>query len=66
MATHKAVQMDVTVATHDLHVDSDGNLVIKNKELAHKVQEFLASDEGLKLEAKEYYLLCCKLRPPTL
>jgi hypothetical protein len=38
---------------------------IKNKELAGKVQSFLSSDEGKKLTAAEYYLLCCKLTLPS-
>jgi hypothetical protein len=66
MAKQKAVQMNVTVPTSHIEIDEDGNLVIKNKELSETVQKFLASDEGQKIVKAEYFLLCCKLRPPKL
>jgi hypothetical protein len=66
MTKQQAVQMDVTVPTSEVHVDEYGNLVIKNKELAEKMQKFLASDEGRKIARAEYFLLCCKLKPPKL
>jgi len=57
--------MNVTVPTSQLEVDENGNLVIKNKKLSATVRKFLASDEGRKIAKAEYFLLCCKLRPPT-
>jgi hypothetical protein len=66
MAKHSAVKMDVTVATSDVDVDAEGNVVIRNRELADQMQSFLSSDGGTKMAKREYFLLCCKLRPPTV
>ena len=60
----RAVEMNATIPVAELTVDHDGNLIIKNRELGQKVQAFLNSEEGRKLEAKQLHLLCCVLRPP--
>jgi hypothetical protein len=66
MAKHQAVHLEATIPTSQMHVDENGNLVIRNRELSEKVKGFLSSPEGKKIEAAEYHLLCCVLRPPTL
>ena len=62
----QAVRMDATIPFSQFDVDGDGNLVIKNRELAEKVQTFLGSDAGKMMAKKEYFLLCCKLKKPEL
>jgi hypothetical protein len=66
MEKTQAIELKATIPTSHFSVDGDGNLVIKNRELADKVQAFLSSEEGKNIAVAEYFLLCCTLKKPEI
>jgi len=53
------------IEVSDIHLDKNGNLVIKNKELAKMVETYLVSDEAKSTQKQAAHLLCCKLSCPA-
>lgn len=63
-STEPMMSIEGNIPTADIYVDGHGNVVIKNKNLAHLVEQFLQSDVALKMQRAEAHLLCCKLQCP--
>lgn len=64
-STVPMIQIEGNIPTSDIEVDAHGNLVIKNKTLAHMVEQFLQSEDATKMQRAEAHLLCCKLQCPV-
>lgn len=63
-STVPMMQIEGNIPTSDIDVDAHGNLVIKNKKLAHMVEQYLQSEDAAKMQRAEVHLLCCKLQCP--
>jgi hypothetical protein len=58
------MHVNANLPTADIHIDSKGDLVIRNQEFARLVQQFLTSEEGKQIHQQEVHLLCCELQCP--
>lgn len=63
-STAPMMHIEANVASSDISVDKHGNLVIKNKELAEMVADYLSSPQGAAMQRQAAHLLCCKLSCP--
>lgn len=64
-STAPMMQIEANVLASDVSVDEDGNLVIKNAELARMVAGFLCTEQASAMQRQAAHLLCCKLSCPS-
>jgi len=57
-----AVHSEMVVQPEHVKLDKDGNLVIRNREVAKKVQDFVTAEEAKPITTAGTYVRCFVLR----
>lgn len=59
------MHIEANILSTDIAIDENGNLVIKNAELARMVEGFLATEQASSMQKQAAHLLCCQLSCPA-
>ena len=64
-STAPMMHIEANILSTDIAIDENGNLVIKNAELARMVEGFLATEQASSMQKQAAHLLCCQLSCPA-